>query len=327
MDCSPFLSWNEEQPETEQEKAVVFRSLVATVQFQTTVDVSLETKAVKFLEYMYPWTRSSADDFLNTFGRNTEASSRNFIQSIGVLLSSASQVIVAAAIVLLEDLIGECSTIVKLALVTADLISQLINTINPHTISLPDCESIHTNLMNIITRSLWLITPDGLTEFEAEDPSEQQTVHETVLKQVLAPLEKYICHLCVNRFSIVDGKQSENFLVLIARLLQICPYHQPTMDFVLHMPVVLTITSYLTIVGNEDTKWLFLIDMNNAQLEWNGQGREVREMEKTVHRMLRMEGIEDVIEEKLQSDQESFYGEELVGMLIEWNNFQGMNLP
>ncbi|KAK2951650.1 hypothetical protein BLNAU_13389 [Blattamonas nauphoetae] len=66
--------------------------------------------------------------------------------------------------------------------------------------------------------------------------------------------------------------------------------------------------------------------MNTSQLYWNKASGEVRQMWKTVHRVLRMEGIEDVVEEKLQNDQDG-YGGWNIDDSTEWNNILGTNLP
>ncbi|KAK2944280.1 hypothetical protein BLNAU_20776 [Blattamonas nauphoetae] len=49
-------------------------------------------------------------------------------------------------------------------------------------------------------------------------------------------------------------------------------------------------------------------------------------MWKIVSRMLRMEGMENVIEAKLENDKD-MYGRSIVDKSIEWNNLLGMNLP
>ncbi|KAK2956571.1 hypothetical protein BLNAU_8411 [Blattamonas nauphoetae] len=281
-DCSPFLNWKEEELESEQETAGIFQSLVATVKLQPVLDVSLEAKAVKFLEYVIPNDRTSTEVFLNSHGRTTDESLTNFIQSIGVLISSASQAITTASMEILEAQLNHCSEKLRLTFVKADLIPQLINTLNPLSLSFAEAVDIHASLMTVINQTVFLATQDGLEDLEIEEDDEQQIVHDTVLEQVLIPSEKYIWHLCVNRFSIIDDDQSEYFLELLARLLHISPYHQPTMDFVLHMPVVLA-----------------------NQLEWNRQCLEVRKKGKTVQRMLRMEGIEEVNEAKLRNNKTS----------------------
>ncbi|KAK2950661.1 hypothetical protein BLNAU_14332 [Blattamonas nauphoetae] len=326
-DCSPFLNWDEKARQSESERTVVFRSLVATVKSNPAVDASLEAKAVRFLKFMIRDVEESADPFLSTLERTTDESLTDFVQSIMVLVSSPSRVIASPAMKILNNLIFWCSPCISFTLIKADLIPELINTLNPLSLSFSESVDIHTCLLKINFNSLWFATPRGLASLKIEDPNEQQAVHETILKQVLAPSEKYIWHLCVNRFSIIDGEQSINFLRVLATLLHISPYHQQTMDFVLNMPVFLTIPSFLTFFEDDCSIRYFLNVMIDAQLEWNKQGRDVRQMWKKAHRMLRMEGLEDAMEEKLQNDKNGSNGRWLVAYSMDWNSQQGMNLP
>ncbi|KAK2948694.1 hypothetical protein BLNAU_16332 [Blattamonas nauphoetae] len=97
---------------------------------------------------------------------------------------------------------------------------------SPLFLSFSEGVDIHTNIMKIIQYSYWLATPDGIEYLEVSDPSARQAVRETVLKQILEPSEEYICHLCVNHSSIVDGKQSIYFLELLAHLLELSPINR-----------------------------------------------------------------------------------------------------
>ncbi|KAK2942009.1 hypothetical protein BLNAU_23074 [Blattamonas nauphoetae] len=279
-DCSPFLNWDEEKLDSVHKRVVVFRSLVATMKLQPEFDVSLEAKAVKCLKYVEPLGKQSTDAFLNSFVRTSDDFSTNFIQPMMVLLSSPSLVIATAAMQMLASLIASCSTKIHLLLVKADLIPQIIVTSTLQSLSFEKVKYIHTYFISIIVHSFWLATPDYLAKPTFKDEDEQQAVHETVLKQVLSPLEKYISHLCVNRYSIVDRDLSAELLKFIAHILQISLVYQPAMDFVLNLP-----------------------------REWANRRGEERQMVKTVQRMLRMEGIEDVLEEKLRSDQDGLSGE------------------
>ncbi|KAK2961558.1 hypothetical protein BLNAU_3356 [Blattamonas nauphoetae] len=326
MDCSPFLNWDGKKFESEDEKALVLRSLVATLKPQPALDASLETKAVTLLKYVEPIYPEAADAFLGHFASSTDESLTNFIQSIVVLLSSASQAITTAAIEMVVCFVSNCPAQIRIPLVKADLIPQLIITLNPQSLSFTEAVDIHSSLMNIIHNSVWLATPNFFRYLKVKDHDEQQAVHKMVLQQVLAPSEQYIRHLCVNRFSIIDGEQSKLFLDLFANLLQISPYYQPTKKFVLSLPVFLTIPSCLTFFENDKTIWSFLASMVNAQWKRNRRMDEEQRMWKTVHGVLGMEGIEDVIEEKLQNDKNT-YGEHTVVQSMEWNNLQGMNLP
>ncbi|KAK2942478.1 hypothetical protein BLNAU_22589 [Blattamonas nauphoetae] len=262
-DCSPFLNWSEDKFDTDHERTVVYQSLVATLKLQHTFDHSLEAKAVKFLKSV---TRKD---------------------------------ITTASMEMFHYLIQRCSLRVNFALVKADILPQLIITLNPLDLSLTDFQKIHTCLIYAVLISFCLATPGSLANLEIEDDNEQQAVHEIVLKQVLAPSEQYICHLCMNRFSIINGEQSSEFVSLLARLLQRYPSFQHTMDIFLVMPVQ----------------------------ELNAKCEETQQNWKNVQRMLRMEGIEDVFEEKLRNDRKSFIGAVVVATLFDWNNIQGMNLP
>ncbi|KAK2941480.1 hypothetical protein BLNAU_23597 [Blattamonas nauphoetae] len=81
-------------------------------------------------------------------------------------------------------LIGSTKTL--LALVKADMIPQLVITLNPLSLPFDEAVDIHTCLMSNIKPSFWLSTPNGLARLEIKDHNGQQAVHETVLKQVLA---------------------------------------------------------------------------------------------------------------------------------------------
>ncbi|KAK2961587.1 hypothetical protein BLNAU_3385 [Blattamonas nauphoetae] len=325
-DCHAFLYWNESRHLSDDEKVVVLRSLVATVKLQTTLDIHLEVKAVKFLKSVIPFDQSSADALLTSFASISDEFSTDFVQSIVVLISSPCQVITSASMKWLTYLLSGCSTETLLSFVKAALFPQLITALNPPSLSFVDSANILSDLVSTITFSFRLSYPHALTELTIKDHNEQQVVHETVLKQVLAPAEKYICHLCVNRCSIVDIDLAIGFMIHLARILRISPYYQPTVDFVLHLPVCLTIPSCLTLFDFDGAISNFLFDMKHTQRDWNNASGEVRQKWKTVLRMLRMEAIEDVIEEKLQNDDNSLEGNRIVARSIEWNNLRGMNL-
>ncbi|KAK2940591.1 hypothetical protein BLNAU_24505 [Blattamonas nauphoetae] len=297
------MNWNEEEHETDFEDAVVLQSLVATVKLQPALDVSLEAKAVKFLVSIAPEEEESVDEFLSSFASPSDESLTNFVQSVVVLVYSTSHSVITAAIKMLRNLIIWCSAPSRLDLVKADLIPQLMNTLNPQSLSFAKSADIHTCLISTICRSFWIITPYFLTELGIEDGDEQQAIHEIVLQQILVPSEKYIRHLCVNRFSIIDGSQSMRFLALLASLLEISTYYQPTMDLVLRMPVVLTIQSCLTFFEHRYSIEIFMQILFNAQGEWNKRRGEEQRMWKTEVGMLRMEGFEDVTEQRLLNDQ------------------------
>ncbi|KAK2948087.1 hypothetical protein BLNAU_16960 [Blattamonas nauphoetae] len=226
----------------------------------------------------------------------------------------------------LDSLIQDITPHILLGLVKANLIPQLIITLNPQSLSFAEAEDIHACFISIITSSTWLATQMGLDELEKKHPLERHTMHQTVLDQVLVPSEDYLLHLCVNRFSIIDGDQSSEFMLLLGRLLHISPYYQPTLDFVLDLPIVLTIPSCLTFVETDSAIRYFFLNMLNRSENWKNQAKNIRLPRMTLLRSLRMEGLADVSEQKLQNCKWGSYGREIVRSAIRLNITQGMNL-
>ncbi|KAK2964000.1 hypothetical protein BLNAU_1081 [Blattamonas nauphoetae] len=156
--CSPFLNWREEQPGSESERAVLFRSLVATVKFQPALDSSLEAKAVKVLESVVQPNRESADGFLISIASTPDNSSTYFVQCFGVLISSPNKVIKTAAMKMLGTLFENSSAT---------------------SLSFAEAVDIHTDLLSSINHCVWLSTPYPLSQLQIEGHDDQQAVHET----------------------------------------------------------------------------------------------------------------------------------------------------
>ncbi|KAK2954361.1 hypothetical protein BLNAU_10693 [Blattamonas nauphoetae] len=189
-DSSPFLNWSEDRHESIHNQAVLFQSLVATVQLQPSHDVTLEVKAVKFLKSLFPDDEESADVFLNSFGRTTDASLTHFLRGVVVLLSIPNQTIATATMLMVDRLIANCSAHIRLALVKADLIPRLFIALNPLSLSFAEAADIHTYLMSIFDNSVWLATPDCFASSGLEDQNTRHAVHEMILKQVFVPSER-----------------------------------------------------------------------------------------------------------------------------------------
>ncbi|KAK2959582.1 hypothetical protein BLNAU_5360 [Blattamonas nauphoetae] len=325
LDSSPFLNWSKDPDESEDETAVVFRSLVATVKLQPALDDYLKANAVNFLESVAPENQESIDSFISHLASPSDESLTGLTQCMVVLVSSPIQLIVSTSIKMLDNLICSCSAQVRHTLLKADLIPQLINILNPRSLSFAEAENVHTYFLACVTFCVMLATPDSLEELGIEDGDEQQAVHKTVLKQVLIPLEKYSNHLCVNRISIVDGDQSEEFMILLVRLLQISPYYQPTLNFVNSLPVFLAIPSCLTFFNNDASIWQLIYFVTVLQGDCYKQGGDVHLSGKIIMRSLKMEGFDDVLEQRLQNAETEDLGEDIAIDSIWLSITLGMN--
>ncbi|KAK2950833.1 hypothetical protein BLNAU_14251 [Blattamonas nauphoetae] len=102
--------------------------------------------------------------------------SRNHALCIFVLISSANKAITTATMGMLHFLSVYCSAEVRLALVKADLIPQIINSLNPLSLSFVEADNIHTSLILIIRQFLTLAAPLGLARLRIEHDDERAWV-------------------------------------------------------------------------------------------------------------------------------------------------------
>ncbi|KAK2963567.1 hypothetical protein BLNAU_1610 [Blattamonas nauphoetae] len=188
-----------------------------------------------------------------------------------------------------------------------------------------DAEDIHSQLMNIVNCTLFILSPAGLTTLKISHPSEQQALCEAVLTQILIPSNDYIAHLCAHRYSIVDGLQSSRTMLFLAKIIKVCPSHEQIMDYVLKLPIFLTIPSLMTFFESDGMNLDTLRSMILTERGWANVGGELLEKRKMVLRLLRNEGFEAIVEQRLKNDINGGEGQNLVKRTVEWNNLLGMN--
>ncbi|KAK2958877.1 hypothetical protein BLNAU_6126 [Blattamonas nauphoetae] len=259
--------------------------------------------------------QSSSDDSLT-----------DFVASINVLISSSKQLIIEGTLRLLDRLSAKSSPQIQLKLVSIDLVPQIITSLSQQSLSFVDPVDIHTRLINVVKSGLQLATPRGLDRLADGHPFERQAVHKTVLEHVLVPSEEYLRRMSTNRFILADGDLADDFVDLLALILRISPFSQPTVDLLPQLSIFLTIPSCLTVFDFDLPFWSFLGVMVLSQEDWNKQGGNVRRSGATIFRCLRTEGLDDVLEQRLQNDLNGNIGEDLADYLIKLNAMLGMNV-
>ncbi|KAK2956999.1 hypothetical protein BLNAU_8074 [Blattamonas nauphoetae] len=182
MDCNSFLNWMENRYYSFHEKAIVFQSLVITLKSQPALDDSLEAQAVKFLKSVHFQNESSADTFLSSLATFPGDSSTAFVH----------QIVPTAAMEMLSHLLLDCSQKKLLSLVKADLIPQLVMTLNSLPLLFTEAVNIRVNLTQIVSRAIVLATPDFLEHLGIVDNDEQQAVRETKRTSTSTSFEQFL---------------------------------------------------------------------------------------------------------------------------------------
>ncbi|KAK2945995.1 hypothetical protein BLNAU_19071 [Blattamonas nauphoetae] len=319
-----FQNWDGKPIQSTSEKSVVYHSLVSLIQPDYVFTDDFVKKAVLLLEQLRFSNAKETNNFICPALESTDQNLMEFMQSFMILLSCANHSLITATIKMLDSLLLNISTRMHLRLVNADLITHILTSLNPLSLSIADAQDIHSSIISIIILTLWLSNPYVLITLDIKDSSEQQAIHETILNRVLVPAEAYIRYLCTNYSFIADGASSERFPYLLTRPLDISQLYQPTLTFVLDLPITLTIPSFISVLEDNITTLRFFFEFKRIVKDWNkGDGKHSQKGQ-IIIRSLQTEGLEDVLQQQLQYTKTSYNAQCIVSYSVELNNLRAI---
>ncbi|KAK2946749.1 hypothetical protein BLNAU_18345 [Blattamonas nauphoetae] len=101
-------------------------------------------------------------------------------------------------------------------------------------------------------------------------------------------------------------------MVLLSTLLEIGPYHLPTLEVVLASPIVTTFSSCLPSGENDGCLWTTLITINNSPDDWKKESPEIAQSGKRIIQALFLEGFESFIEQMEQLAKDGYYDPSMI---------------
>ncbi|KAK2954213.1 hypothetical protein BLNAU_10868 [Blattamonas nauphoetae] len=121
-----------------------------------------------------------------------------------------------------------------------------------------------------------------------------------IFQKVVLPSTPFLNYLCRNRRSL-NETLSNSLMVLLGTLLQIGPFHRPTLEYVFSSQIVLAYSSCLSSVECWNPLCTTLSDLIFSLREWKEQGAEVDLSGKQIVQALFSEGFEDRLEQMLMN--------------------------
>ncbi|KAK2940593.1 hypothetical protein BLNAU_24507 [Blattamonas nauphoetae] len=289
----------------------------------------MANKAVLLLEQIGTTVIRNADPFiLGLVPSSPDESVLNFVTSMIVLASSANQILLYHSDLVVSFFSSHselASTTIRLSLINLDLIPQLLSAINTQSLSLEEAPNIVLSLIDVITHSLSLTSPQHRARIEIEHLWGTQAIYDTVLAHILVPSGEFIRHLCLNHHMFHNDSISVKFVPLLMTILQICHYHQPSIDFIQTLPLFITILNYITFCSSDLPISYCLYDLLDELQEWSQPDDNIHQSGTTGTRLLMMEGFSDVLEEMIVIDKEGENGGYVMEYSISLSNLFGGN--
>ncbi|KAK2941927.1 hypothetical protein BLNAU_23163 [Blattamonas nauphoetae] len=166
-------------------QALVYCSLVALVKAEYPFDNALKHKAVLFLKDLEP--RNGQYDvtakLITDLVPSSNGSPSGFIGSIVILLSSPHSTVVRATMLFLNSSIESSSRDIRCRLVESDLITNLLATVQPHTLTISGNEQIIHHLIKIVISCLDIAPPSSLSELGRTTAVNQSNHREMIFRK------------------------------------------------------------------------------------------------------------------------------------------------
>ncbi|KAK2946120.1 hypothetical protein BLNAU_18962 [Blattamonas nauphoetae] len=306
----PFLNFDVNSSLSFEDQSTIFCSLVALVKAEYSFDYALQEKTVTFLKSLKPeWNKQVASKLVTDLVPSSAGSPSGFIDSVLTLLLTPHSILRAATLSLLRKTINFSSTEIRCRLVESDLVSNVLATIQPHTLSISGNEEMLDNLVNIIAYSVDLAFHVGMLGITTAIG--QYNHREIIFQKVVLPSSTLVRFLISNRY-ILKGELFDSLVFLLRIFIRICPFHHPTLEFVLASPIAMAFSSCLSFT--EDCQLLnnTLIRINYLMPEWKKEGAEVVQSGKRMMQALFSEGFEDALEQMLLHIKNGYHGLSLV---------------
>ncbi|KAK2950177.1 hypothetical protein BLNAU_14863 [Blattamonas nauphoetae] len=319
------------------EKSAVYCSLVALVKAEYPFNIALQDRAVRFLENLKPkflYEKDLAAKLVTDLVPSSAGSPSGFVESILTLLSCPHSTVVAAALSFLyrtaqrwrkvDSFLNQERTLLT-NLVETDLIPTVFATVQPHTLPIAGNEKIISRLTKIIASFAKLTLPSSPRNLRITAAIDIFNHREMIFQKVVVPSSQFVTFLISNRF-ILNGDLFDSFMSLLLNHIQICPFHRPTLEFVLASPIAMAFSSCLSFIENDGDLWTTLLNINSSLREWKRKSAEVAQSAKRMIQALFSEGFEDTLEQSMKRDKNGYYGGHVVKNCHFFSQLLGSNV-
>ncbi|KAK2961651.1 hypothetical protein BLNAU_3449 [Blattamonas nauphoetae] len=327
-DPEAFLNYDSNFGLSFEDKSTLYNSLVALVKAEYHFGNALQGRAHLFLSDLASrWGNLDyAPKLVTDLVPSSAGSPSGFVESIVTLLSSPHSTVVKATLWFVRFAMQYSPEEIRCLLAESDLVIKVLATLQPHTLPMAGNEEIFDHLLCLIEHCIRLALPSDPRTIDITTAGKQSIHRELIFQNVVLPSSELLTFLISNRY-ILNGDLFLTFLCMLTTLLRICPFHRPTLEFVLASPVAMAFSSCLSFAEECRDLWRILSYFNSSLDEWRNHGPEVIQSGKRMTRALISEGFEDTLEQMMKYDMDGEYGNVVARYCHSISQLLGSNVP
>ncbi|KAK2955696.1 hypothetical protein BLNAU_9386 [Blattamonas nauphoetae] len=253
---SPFLTWTPDDPATLDSITPAFHSLVSMVRDNLGFDEELLSKVSTFISSVATTVMffHSFKDFLMAVGRDSINPNAKFVDSISVLVSSSHPSIFKATLSFIRKCLDCCSSSLKLDLVSSKLFPGILSSQNLQRLPLIADKSVMEDILAIFLSCIELLSTASVLTLSSASGIRPESIRDVVLREVLVPIEPSLVQISRNRYLFWWDDECKETFILLTKIFDFGPLHQPTHDFICSSCIPVVLQSLLSKTENESVR-------------------------------------------------------------------------
>ncbi|KAK2957794.1 hypothetical protein BLNAU_7228 [Blattamonas nauphoetae] len=229
-----------------------------------------------------------------------------------------------AALSFLNNTVLFSSAEILLLLVDSNLVTKVLATVQPHTLPISGNEVILDNLIGIIRNCVILAYPSHLSVLGITRAVDAFDHREMIFQKVVLPSSPFVTFLISNQ-NILNEELFRSFMYLLDTFFVMCPFHRPTLEYVIASPIAMAFSSCLSFIEDENCLWSALFNIALSLEKWMNEDPEVAQSTKRKMQALFSEGFEDTLEQMMMCDKHRDYGDGIVDIGHAISQMMGSN--
>ncbi|KAK2943957.1 hypothetical protein BLNAU_21103 [Blattamonas nauphoetae] len=306
---APFLNWDGFFPRFVWMSAPIFHSLMAILEERHVMDEKQQLKAVQLLDFMRFRSLLERSDLPELLFPHHTSQHQAFLDRLLIILGCPYEIIVRAGSSLLANWFNKSPFEDKFSLAKEGRIKLLMVSMQPHTRSVEGNKYFHDSLMLILARTIKHGTLSGIHDLTESGVQESEaTIRETILNNLIIPSGTYVEHV-LHQLAGTHTRSEITFVdYFVVHLFDIAVHHPLTMQYLVSSSVPQAFSAILceNCCDLVVSKCLERFAVFGEKM--NDEGGEFLHRTHDLIRMVRSEGLEDGLEQKLRNNADKSLG-------------------
>ncbi|KAK2948147.1 hypothetical protein BLNAU_16947 [Blattamonas nauphoetae] len=285
--------------ESIEEASLLFQAIVSLIKSGHRLDSAATSRACLFLDTITPGSdpRLEPEEIFRSLVPLTDEACTGFAEGITTLITCQNSDIVHSTLSLLHDTVRNIACMDVFDFIETGFFALLPQSFFLSVMALPSQSLLH--LCSVVFTCLDVDTDLTVTLIQQERDIQPEMIRQSMLDNVIRPLEPFLETICFRRRAFKDSEESFSFSAVLGMYLQISPFHAHLTHSAQLSLTCFACTDCIDFFSTDSLIDNFLTEIVLTITDGTSDGETVRSASSDLKATLREEGISDEVEQGL----------------------------